>query len=268
VISSGTNEKVKHIVQLKEKARRRGEEGVYLVEGVRLFAELPEEDTREVYLTKEGEAQLNARGLGERLARFRQQGILEEVTDQVLAKMSDVVTPQGILAVAKRREYSVESILDRRPSPLFLLLEEIRDPGNLGTILRTSEAAGADAVILAGECADVYGPKTVRSTMGAIFRMPVIAVPDAAAFCEEMRGRGIKSYAAALDRDALVYTEADYLGGSILMIGNEANGLKKETIGAADRCIYIPMAGKTESLNASVSAAVLLYEAARCRRFQ
>ena len=267
MITSVTNEKVKRIVQLKEKARRREEEGVYLVEGVRLFVELPEEETREVYITSEGEKQLLERGLEKRLERFRQQGILEEVSQGVLAKMSDVVTPQGVLAVAKRKDYDPETVAEHTSAPLYLLLEEIRDPGNLGTILRTAEAAGADAVILSGDCADVYSPKVVRSTMGAIFRMPVIRVPDAADFCEKMRKRGIRSYAAALDAGAAEYTQEDYRTGSILMVGNEANGLKAETIAAADRCIYIPMAGKTESLNASVSAAVLLYEAARSRGF-
>ncbi len=267
MISSAANEKVKHIVQLKDKARRREEEGVYLAEGVRLFAELPEEDAKEVYLTAEGEQQLLKRGLKERLERYRRQGILEKVTESVLAKMSDVVTPQGVLAVVKRRTYSIDAVLSGKQDPLLLLLEDIRDPGNLGTILRTAEAAGADTVVLAGDCTDVYGPKTVRSTMGAVFRLPVIMIGDAAEFCVKMREHGISSYAAALDRDALPYTEADYRKGSMLMVGNEANGLKAATIEAADSCIFIPMAGKTESLNASVSAAVLLYEAARSRGF-
>ena len=147
MITSVSNEKVKHIVQLRDKARLREEEGVFLVEGVRLFREVPKDRVEECSVTEHGVELLG----------FVPEGA-EMVADAVMAKMSDVKTPQGVLALVRRREYTWEDLLQNE-APLLLMAEDLQDPGNLGTIFRTAEAAGVDGIILSKGCADVYQPK-------------------------------------------------------------------------------------------------------------
>ncbi|MCR5251955.1 MAG: RNA methyltransferase [Lachnospiraceae bacterium] len=266
MISSPANEKVKHVCALNKKAALREEEGVFVAEGVRLFEEIPPGDIKEAYFTEEGLRVLKERGHSDPEQLLRD-GRAEEVSLPVMEKMSDVVTPQGVLAVVKRRKHDWEELLPEGKAPLLILLEDIQDPGNLGTVLRTAEAAGAHGVILAGNTADIYSPKVVRSTMGAIFRLPFMRLSDLSFCFGTLRSRGVKIHAAAME-GAEVFSGRDYLGPTAFVIGNEGKGLKKETIDGADDSVFIPMAGKTESLNASVSAALLLYEAARQRGYQ
>ena len=258
MITSVANEKVKHIVQLRDKTRLREEEGVFLVEGVRLFREVPKERVAECYVTEHGVELLG----------FVPEGA-EMVNDTVMAKMSDVKTPQGVLALVKRREYGWGDLLQNK-APLLLMAEDLQDPGNLGTIFRTAEAAGVDGIILSKGCADVYQPKVVRSTMGAVLRLPFLTVESIPECFEKLKQNGVTVYAAALTGKSVPYTDPDYTKGCAFLIGNEGNGLQASTITAAEtagQVVIIPMAGATESLNASVSAAVLLYEAARQRGF-
>lgn len=258
MITSTSNEKIKHVAALQQKARLRKEESLFAIEGGRLFWEAPVSQIREVYVTECFLEHADEK-MRERLAETG----YEAVSEQVFAKMSDTKAPQGILAVLRQRFYGREALLET--TPLLLLLENIQDPGNLGTILRTAEGAGVTGVILSSDCADIYQPKVVRATMGSLFRVPFYQTED---FLQEIRllqGRNIKVYAAYLEGSEL-YDVMDYRGGSAFVIGNEGNGLKRESALAADERIRIPMAGKLESLNAGVSAALLVYEAARQRR--
>ncbi|MBR5421742.1 MAG: RNA methyltransferase [Lachnospiraceae bacterium] len=266
MISSTANEKVKHVAALQKKASLRVEEGVFVVEGVRLFEEVPPERIKEAYLTEEAFARLKERGHID-CDKLISDSRVETVSETVFEKMSDVKTPQGALAVVKRRSFDWPELFPEGKPALLLLLEEIQDPGNLGTILRTAEAAGATGLVLGGDTADVYSPKVVRSSMGAIFRLPCLCVSRLPICFSTLHSRGVKIYAAAAD-GALPFAERDYSGGTAFIIGNEGNGLKKETIDAADGAVSIPMAGKTESLNAAVSAALLMYEAARQRGYK
>ena len=150
-------------------------------------------------------------------------------------------------------------------APLLVVLENIQDPGNMGTIIRTAEGAGATGIIMSKETVDIYNPKTIRSTMGSLFRMPFVYVDDICGTVRELSNRGIRTYAAHLSGENEYYNE-DYAGGTAVLIGNEGNGLTEEITSKADRLVKIPMAGKLESLNAAVSAAIILYEAARQRR--
>ena len=265
MITSASNDKVKHIAALNKKAALRRDEEVFLAEGVRLFEEIPAEKIKEAYLTKAGAAALKERGHIDIDALFAT-GRAEYVSDEVFAKMSDVVTPQGALAVVHRFDYSREDIIKGPEEALVMILVDIQDPGNLGTVLRTAEAAGVSGVVLVGDCADIYNPKVVRSTMGAIFRVPFIAEAAIDGIAAFLKSKGIKLYAAALDQ-AENFADRDYRAGTAFMVGNEGRGLKEEHIKAADGGVIIPMAGRTESLNASVSAALLMYEAARQRGY-
>ena len=148
---------------------------------------------------------------------------------------------------------------------MILVLDNLQDPGNLGTIFRTGEAAGVTGILMSRDCVDVYNPKVVRSTMGAIFRMPFCYAESLTEVIQEMKTQGIYTYAAHLG-GACIYDEPDYRKPSAFFIGNEGNGLSDEVAGLADCCLKIPMEGCVESLNAAIAATVLVFEAGRQRR--
>ena len=168
------------------------------------------------------------------------------------------------MCVNRQYHYLPEDIL-KRENPLLLLLEDIQDPGNLGTMVRTAEAAGIDGIIMSKNTVDIYNPKTIRSTMGSIFRMPFYYTKNLPETMETLQKKGIKIYAAHL-KGEFSYDKADYKEASAFLIGNEGNGLKKATADLADCYMRIPMAGQVESLNAAVASVILMYEAARQRR--
>ena len=188
----------------------------------------------------------------------------EIVSDPVFRQMSDTQTPQGILTVLKIPSYTLQDVF-RGEHPLIMVLEDLQDPGNAGTIFRTGEGAGVSGIILTKNSVDVTNPKVIRSTMGSIFRMPYVYVENVASLKKEFLFRGIKSYAAHLDGKQS-YEQEDYQSGSAFLIGNEGNGLSAEAARMADRLIRIPMCGQVESLNAAMAAGILMYEAARQRR--
>lgn len=189
---------------------------------------------------------------------------VQVVADHVFAAMSDTKTPQGILCVIRQYHYPLEQVLEGK-RPLVLVLENLQDPGNLGTILRTGEGAGVTGVIMSQDTVDLYNPKTIRSTMGSIYRMPFCYVPDLGTVMSRLRQLGIISYAAHLvGRDS--YARQDYRPGTAFLIGNEGNGLTERLAGQADILVRIPMCGQVESLNAAIASAVLMYEALRQRQ--
>ncbi len=185
----------------------------------------------------------------------------ETVSDQVFRQLSGTVTTQGILGIVKQPSYSITDILDDKKH-IWLLLDDIRDPGNLGTIMRTAEGAGMSAVIMGKGTADLFNPKTVRSTMGAIFRMPFVYVDDITEIIKQIKDNGYSVYGTAM-KGSITYDMADYTKGAGIVIGNEANGIQDSVLECITGSINIPMDGKLESLNAAVAAAVVMYEAAR-----
>ena len=261
MITSSSNARVKQVVQWRNKARERREAGIFLTEGLKLYREAPEDRVREVYLTEDAVERLKEdEALWEKLQRTG----YETVTEEIFRKMSDTDAPQGILCVIRRQEYKLDQILDA-PAPLLVVLENLQDPGNLGTILRTGEGAGITGVIIGKETVDIYNPKAVRATMGSIFRVPFVCTDDLKGALETVRSRGVKTYAAHLSgRD--LYEEGSFCAGTAFLIGNEAKGLSAEVTALADGLLRIPMEGKVESLNAAVAAALLVYEARRQRQ--
>ena len=185
------------------------------------------------------------------------------MSDTVFAHVSDTKTPQGILAVVRRMEYTAEDILGETPH--VLVLENIQDPGNLGTILRAGEGAGVTGIVMDANTADIYNPKVIRSTMGSVLRMPFVYVENLHETLEELKKKKIRLFAAHL-QGKHAYDQEDYTGPAAFLIGNEGNGLTEETAAMADTYIRIPMEGRVESLNAAVAASVLMFEAARQRR--
>lgn len=266
----------KFVKELLTKAKTRREQGLYVVDGPKMCSELSKDDAEAIYVTEEFFAS-NQAYMCERL--LSECGY-ETVTVSEMKQMSDTVTPQGILVVAKQKRVKglsgFLSLIEHKEAPLILLLDTIQDPGNLGTILRASEAAGVDGIIMNRSCVDIYSPKVVRSTMGAVLRIPFLIVEDLmtairrlkdADYIKELSVGDTVFYAACLESDGY-YTDFDYTGGSCFMIGNEAHGLSDELINAADRRIKIPMHGSVESLNAAMAATVLVFEADRQRRMR
>jgi TrmH family RNA methyltransferase len=189
---------------------------------------------------------------------------LSILSDSVFAAVSQTKSPQGLMAVVKVCRYTLEDIISRSTEDKsYLILESIQDPGNLGTIMRTAEAAGISGVIIGGESCDMYNPKVVRSTMGAIFRVPFIYTDNLVETINQLKAQGVTVYGAHL-KGTNLYAEA-FDGPVAFLIGNEGNGLSEEVSVTATRLIKIPMAGKVESLNAATSAALLSYEVYRQR---
>lgn len=262
MITSLHNRDVRAVAALAGKKKERDRQGLFVVEGPKMFGEAPAERISRVYLAQSAEAQMYGQ-FGEKLSGLS----CETVADEVFAKMADTKTPQGILCLVRQQSYNIEEILRGKDKKqvLLILLEDIQDPGNLGTIFRTAEAAGADGVIMTGRTADLYNPKTIRSTMGSVYRMPFLYVESLSTIIMKLREEGVSVYAAHLGGTS-AYDDCNYREGTAFLIGNEANGLREETAACADALIHIPMKGKVESLNAAVASSILLYEASRQRK--
>lgn len=265
-ITSASNSRVRRLVLLRQKAKERRQSQSFVIEGERLVLDAPTEQLEEVYITR---AALDR--VGERIKPL--EGKLILLSEDAMAKAADTISPQGILAVARQPQYILQDLLGDRTSrengraPLLLILEDIQDPGNLGTMFRTAEAAGVTGILMSRGTVDVFNPKTVRSTMSSVFRMPFVVTEDFHVALRELQEKGIRLYAACL-QESRSYDRETYLGSCGFLIGNEGNGLTEETIRLADARIHIPMEGSIESLNAAMSAGILMYEALRQRHLE
>lgn len=278
MITSLSNGRIKQLITLRDKSRARNKEGLFLAEGFKMFEEAPLGQLKEVYVSevlwRELEKDAEKSRTWKKLNACREQGIfMEQLSEEVFRKVSDTQTPQGILFVMEQLSYELETLIKQAVSrqkeggraPLFLMLEDIQDPGNLGTMIRTGEGAGVDGVIMSRGTVDIYNPKTIRSTMGSLYRVPFLYVEELAPAITLLQQSGIRVYAAHLNGKQY-FDELSYEGGSAFLIGNEGNGLRRETADKANTYLKIPMEGKLESLNAAVAAALLLYQAAGCHR--
>ena len=256
MITSASNQKIKNLINIIQKSKARREQDVFITEGVKMFQEAPMDKIVEVYVAESFYETGTAR------EKIQQCGY-EILSDELFKKVSDTQTPQGILCVMKQYHYELEDLFQKE-NPLFLILEDIQDPGNLGTMVRTAEGAGVDGIIMTKGTVDIYNPKTIRSTMGSVYRMPFIYTDDLLGVMKQLQEKEVKLYAAHLKGNQF-YHQLDYKGATAFLIGNEGNGLKDETADAADVYMKIPMEGKVESLNAAVASVILMYEAARQR---
>ena len=257
MITSVNNGQVKNIIQLNQKTKARREQGLFVAEGRKMFGEAPREWVSRVYVS---EALTSDAELMEQVEKLP----YEVVADSVFRQMSDTQTPQGIMTVLKKPSYTLEDILGGE-NPLIMILEDLQDPGNAGTILRTGEGAGVSGVLLTKTCADITNPKVIRSTMGSVYRMPFLYVESVVSLTQELKERKIRTFAAHL-KGRNSYDQESYTGGTAFLIGNEGKGLTEEASDSADCLIRIPMCGKVESLNAAMASGILMYEAARQRR--
>ena len=259
MITSTANKQVKYVNALIKKAKMRREENLFVAEGLRMCEEIPKDRIRALYVSE-------SFWRGKHFSRLAEGvGQIEVVTDTVFEALSDTRTPQGVLALAEQEHYTLEDVAEPSLLPHLMILEQIQDPGNLGTILRAGECAGITVLVMDAGTADLYSPKVVRATMGSVLRVPFVYVEDLGAALATLKKKGIRLYAACL-QGSQDYDQEDYTGSIGFLIGNEANGLRQETMETADARIRIPMMGKAESLNAAMAAAVLMFEAARQRR--
>jgi TrmH family RNA methyltransferase len=257
MITSTANRQIKNLTALVKKSKERRIQGSFVVEGIRMFEEAPRGWIRQVYASESFLSDERHRKL---LNGYEYEG----VSDQVFRAVSDTQTPQGILAVVRMPEYSYSQLLKGGKTHL-LILESIQDPGNLGTMIRTGEGAGISGVIMNNTTVDLFNPKTIRSTMGSIYRVPFLVTDDLKGMIEKLQNEGVTIYAAHL-AGQMDYDEPDYTGATGFLIGNEGNGLSGEISELADVRVRIPMEGQVESLNAAVSASLFMYECNRCRR--
>ena len=261
MITSTSNQKVRQVVQGQNKAKERKKAGIFLAEGFKMLEEAPADWIREIYLSQDCLDKAKENTLIWK--KLLQKGY-ETVSEEVFRKMSDTQTPQGVLTVLRRPEYRLDELL-KQEKPLFAVLEDLQDPGNLGTIVRTGEGAGITGVIMSAQTVDIFNPKVIRATMGSIYRVPFVYVENIVETIKDMQESGIHTYAAHLKGEKY-YDSFSFREPTAFLIGNEGNGLKKETADMAEFYLKIPMEGKVESLNAAIAAALLMYEAHRQRQ--
>ena len=252
LITSKDNESVKHIRKLKEK-KYRDEYNEYIIEGIKLIKEaiMEKANIKTIVVCDNCNKQEE---IGQTLLYDIAKYNCIYVDEKVFFSISDVQNPQGILAVVEKNnvlgiDYKQDIIIG---------LDDVQDPGNIGTILRSIDSAGLSQVILSKRSGDVYNPKVVRSTMGAIFRVNMIETDDLIKTLKAVKRQKFEIASTCLDTDKLIY-DVDYTK-KVIVVGNEANGVSKEVQTLSDIKMKIPMLGKTESLNAAVATSIVIYE--------
>jgi len=259
MITSSGNKKIKDLAALIKKSNARKKHNAYIIEGIRMFKELKKDEILDVFASESFEAE-NGKILSEIYPEY------ETVSDRIFESVSDTKTPQGVMAVVKRKEYTLEKILEKRDTPhSLLILDSLQDPGNLGTLVRAGEGAGITGIIMNETTVDIYNPKVIRSTMGSVFRVPFIYVKDLKEVIQKLYSKNINIYASSLE-GAIEYDAPDYTKDIAFIIGNEAAGISKEVLDIVKDKVKIPMLGEVESLNAAVAGSILMYEAARQKR--
>lgn len=256
VISSKDNEFVKHIKKLKDK-KYRDISKEFVIEGIKLIKEAIEEkvEIKQIVVCDNCQnTDIIPKELMYEIAKYE----CVYVTENIFKTISDVNTPQGILAIIGRN--TAETEIDYTQD-IIVALDDIQDPGNLGTILRTVDSVGLNQILVSKGTADSYNPKVVRSTMGAIFRVKIIECENLENTLKEVKKQKYQLAITSLQTKNSIY-DVDF-NKKVIVIGNEANGVKKEIQDMADVKVKIPMLGKTESLNASVATGIVLYEYVR-----
>jgi len=255
IITSKDNEIIKHI-KLLEKKKVRDEYNEYILEGIKVLKEAIDENVEIIKLVVSEEKQADGE-FAKLISKIEKEKIVY-VTQNLFKYISETITPQGILGIAKKKNCELNKYDDT-----IFILDNIQDPGNLGTIIRSLDSCGLKQLILSENTVDCYNSKVVRSSMGAIFRIDIFENQNLKTRIEELKLLGYKIIVTSLDTDK-THFDIDYKKSAII-IGNESKGVSKDVLELADKKIKIPMLGKTESLNASVAASVIMYEIVRQR---
>lgn len=255
MITSKDNEIIKTAAKLVKSAKYRREKGLFTAEGVRICRDgVLSSVPIKLFLYTNGAAEKYPKDF-QRISALAEASY--EISAQLFARISDTQTPQGF--------FCVFYMLDKQPFPYtidkqsnYVALENIQDPSNMGTILRTAEALGVKGVILSSDCCDVYSPKVVRGSMGAVFRLPLIITDKFVEYISELTESGVHTFGST-PHSAENITELS-VGGGVMLIGNEGNGLTEAALSACSHRVRIPMMGRAESLNAAAAASILMWE--------
>ena len=261
-LSSAQNPLIKELCKLQSSRRERTERGLFVLEGLRVSQEAADSGVaiETLFVTQRAleHSPEAVEIIGQKAgARYR-------ISPELARKIADSSTPQGIFCLCRRLDNHLTADKIRKDGH-YLAAYSLQDPGNLGTIIRSCEAFGADGLILSSDCPDIYSPKVLRSAMGGIFRLPIYLTDHIDQTVAQLQGKGVPVYGAALTRDARPIGTADFSGGCCVMVGNEGSGLPREMIDRCDGSLIIPMGPHTESLNASVAASIFLWEMFRAR---
>lgn len=263
MITSGQNKTIKEIKALSKK-RERTKSGLFVAEGLRFVQSAVELSAQIKYILYSSAVNRTEAGtifLTSLIDSERYE--LVEVDDKIMAEISDTQSPQGILAVVKQAAWSWEEVLVN--NGVIMVLDRLQDPGNLGTIVRTADAAGVSGIILLKGTVDLYNPKVLRSTMGSVFTLPILEGVEWSEVEGKLKDSGYLVAATALE-NSIDYDSLDYRGPTAFIIGNEANGISDTILESVQHKVIIPIVGSAESLNAGVAAAIMMYEALRQRK--
>ena len=254
-ITSKDNALIKEISILNSNGKKRRELKKFLAEGLRVCNEALSSDftvervvVSDGFLSKYKDYVLK---LEENNLRVTQ------ITDDLFQKIADTKTPQGIMCICLEKSFdNYIPDIERR----YLALENISDPSNMGTIIRTADALNVSAIIASSDCCDAFSPKCVRGSMGGIFRISFISVPEFQKYIKMLNSAGFTTYASVLSPDACYINDVKFKNGSVILVGNEGNGLTKETVDLCSRKIMIPMNPCAQSLNAAAAASIMMWE--------
>lgn len=255
ILTSKDNANIKNTVKLKNSSKYRRKSGLFIAEGMRICIDAMNSNAEITLFFVTESAVKKYRNEYEKLAEYSQKTLV--VTPALFSLMSDTETPQGFLCVIKALD-KTNHFDTIKNNGKFLALDNLQDPNNLGTILRSAEAFNISGVILSSDCCDIYSPKVVRGSMGAVFRIPYIICNTICDFLND--NPQLNSFAAVVDPGAQKITETSFNVPCVIVVGNEGNGLKQDTIDACNTKITIPMDGKAESLNASTAASIIMWE--------
>lgn len=262
-INSPQNKWVKYIKSLQQRKYREKERS-FLLEGIRLIEEALESDWPLQLVAYSNRLQESSRGLKLLQVLEARRIPLLYLSNGLLEKTGDTQTTQGVLAVALEKEVGWEELWQGSKNPVLVIIDGVQDPGNLGTIIRTADATGAQGILLTKGTADLYNPKTIRSTMGSIFHLPIIKIEDLKLCLEQLKDKGIKTVVGDLTAEEYCFDQ-DYTGSVAICVGNEGVGPSAELKETAQELVKIPMFGQAESFNVAVAAGILLYEINRQR---
>ncbi len=260
-VSSYDHMIIKRIKKLHQRKYRQ-KYGQYIIEGIRIIDDALLDNIKIEYILFCDELLKTANGKELLQVLLKKDLKIYHIPDKMFQDISDTQTPQGIMAVLPCQSYKLQDIITDTER-FLIVLDRIQDPGNLGTIIRTADAAGVNAVLMSKGCTDLYNLKTIRSTMGSVFHFPVLQdIGDIREIIVQLKKNNFKIISTDLNTEKYYY-QADYYGKIAIIIGNEANGILPEVLELSDTVVKIPIIGKAESLNASIAASIIMYEAVK-----
>lgn len=267
VITSRDNRIVRSVKRLLDHASERRAEGLFAIEGVRLCVDAANSGVKIKTVLYTADAQKN---YAPAVALLNDTGAgAFQISPEISKYIADTRTPQGVFCICELLDNGMclDTIVNKSNFAAgYLALENLRDPANMGAVIRTAEALGIDGLLISEGCCDIYNPKVLRGSMGGVFRIPILKTEDMPSSIKRLSGSGINCYACVADRDAVSIQSAGLEPGSVCVIGNEGDGLTGHTVAACSRRITIPMAGRAQSLNAAMAAGIVMWEMTKSLR--